>query len=97
MLLAATLLRVDSRSIRSAAFGMVLVTLFAVATALLIGPVLISLLGSRVAPAGRHAAQTRAARGWQRWARHVTRHAPVWLIASAVVMGGLALPRIKLP
>jgi RND superfamily putative drug exporter len=63
---------------------------------LLVGPVLISLLGSRVAPARRHAAQTRAARGWQRWARHVTRHAPVWLIASAVVMVGLALPSTKL-
>jgi RND superfamily putative drug exporter len=96
LLAESTLLLVDSRSIRSAAFGMVMVTLFAVGTALLIGPVLISLLGSRVAPAGRHAAQTRAARGWQRWARHVTRHAPVWLVASAVVMVGLALPSTKL-
>jgi uncharacterized membrane protein YdfJ with MMPL/SSD domain len=96
MLAESTLLLVDSRSIRSAAFGMVMVTLFAVCTALLIGPVLISLLGSRVAPARRHAAQTRAARGWQRWARHVTSHAPVWLIASTVVMVGLALPSTKL-
>jgi uncharacterized membrane protein YdfJ with MMPL/SSD domain len=96
LLAESTLLLVDSRSIRSAAFGMVMVTLFAVGTALLVGPVLISLLGTRVAPARRHAAQTRAARGWQRWARHVTRHAPVWLIASAIVMVGLALPSIKL-
>ncbi|HEV2254900.1 MAG TPA: MMPL family transporter [Streptosporangiaceae bacterium] len=96
LLAESTLLLVDSRSIRSAAFGMVMVTLFALGTALLVGPVLISLLGTRVAPARRHAAQTRAARGWQRWARHVTRHAPVWLIASVVVMVGLALPSIKL-
>src|ERR1700686_1272185 len=96
LLAESTLLLVDSRSIRSAAFGMVMVTLVALCTALLVGPVLISLLGSRVAPARRHAAQTRAARGWQRWARHVTRHAPVWLIASAVVMVGLALPSTKL-
>jgi uncharacterized membrane protein YdfJ with MMPL/SSD domain len=96
LLAESTLLLVDSRSIRSAAFGMVVVTLFAVGTALLIAPVLISMLGRRVAPARRHAAQTRAARGWQRWARHVTRHAPVWLIASAVVMVGLALPSTKL-
>jgi uncharacterized membrane protein YdfJ with MMPL/SSD domain len=96
LLAESTLLLVDSRSIRSAAFGMVVVTLFAVATALVIGPVLISLLGRRVAPARRHAAQTRAARGWQRWARHVTRHGPVWLIASAVVMVGLALPSTRL-
>src|SRR6516164_7521485 len=96
LLAESTLLLVDSRSIRSAAFGMVMVTLFAVCTALLIGAVLISLLGSRVAPARRHAAQTRAARGWQRWARHVTSHAPAWLIASAVVMVGLALPSAKL-
>jgi len=96
LLAESTLLLVDSRAIQSAAFGMVVVTLFAVATALLVGPVLISLLGSRVAPARRHAAQTRAARGWQRWARHVTRHGPAWLIAGAVVMVGLALPSIKL-
>jgi RND superfamily putative drug exporter len=96
LLAESTLLLVDSRAIRSAAFAMVVVTLFAVSTALIVGPVLISLLGSRVAPARRHAAQTRAARGWQRWARHVTSHGPAWLIASAVVMVGLALPVIKL-
>jgi uncharacterized membrane protein YdfJ with MMPL/SSD domain len=96
LLAESTLLLVDSRAIRSAAFGMVVVTLFAVGTALLVGPVLISVLGSRVAPARRHAAQSRAARGWQRWARHVTRHGPAWLIASAVVLVGLALPSIKL-
>ena len=96
LLAESTLLLVDSRAIRSAAFGMVVVTLFALCTALLVGPVLISLLGTRVAPGQRHAAQTRAARGWQRWARHVTRHGPAWLIASALVMVGLALPVIKL-
>jgi uncharacterized membrane protein YdfJ with MMPL/SSD domain len=96
LLAESTLLLVDSRAIRSAALGMVMVTLVAVATALLVGPVLICVLGSRVAPARRHAAQTRAARGWQRWARHVTRHGPVWLIASALVMVGLALPSTRL-
>ena len=96
LLAESTLLLVDSRSIRSAAFGMVMVTLFAVVTALVVAPVLISLLGRRMAPARRHAAQTRAARGWQRWARHVTRHGPVWLIASAVLLVGLALPASKL-
>jgi uncharacterized membrane protein YdfJ with MMPL/SSD domain len=96
LLAESTLLLVDSRSVRSAAFGMVVVTLSAVGTALLAGPVLISLLGRRVAPARRHAAPTRVARGWQRWARHVTRHAPVWLIAGVVVMAGLALPSTRL-
>jgi uncharacterized membrane protein YdfJ with MMPL/SSD domain len=90
------LLVVDSRAIRSAAFGMAMVTLFALGTALFIGPVLISLLGVRVAPAQRHAAQTRASGGWHRWARHVTRHAPFWLLASTVLMVGLALPTTKL-
>jgi uncharacterized membrane protein YdfJ with MMPL/SSD domain len=96
LLAESTLLLVDSRAIRSAAFGMMVVTLFAIGAALLVGPVLISLLGSRVAPARRHAAQSRAARGWQRWARHVTRHGPAWLIASAVVLVGLALPITRL-
>lgn len=96
LLAESTLLMVDSRSIRSAAFGTVMVTLFAVVTALIVGPVLICMLGSRMAPARRHAAQTRTARGWQRWARHVTRHAPLWLVAGAVVMVGLALPSTRL-
>lgn len=96
LLAESTLLLVDSRAIRTAAFAMVMVTLCAVGTALLAGPVLIGVLGRRVAPARRHAAQTRASRGWQRWARHVTRHGPAWLVASAVVMAGLALPGTRL-
>ena len=91
-----TLFLVDSRSMRSAAFGMVMVTIFALATALIVGPVLISMLGSRIAPARRHAAESSASKGWHRWARHVTKRAPIWLIASAVVMVALALPSTKL-
>ena len=83
----ATLLLVDSRSIRSAAFGMVMVTLFAMATALLVAPVLISVLGSRIAPARLHATESSASRGWHRWARHVTRRAPIWLIAGGADAG----------
>jgi len=96
LLAEATLLLVDSRSIRSAAFGMVMVTLAAVFTALVVAPVLISLLGSRLAPARRHAAQTRASNGWTSWARQVTRHAPIWLVAGAVLMLALALPSSRL-
>jgi len=96
LLAEATLLLVDSRSIRSAAFGMVMVTLAAVFTALVVAPVLISLLGTRLAPARRHAAETRASNGWTRWARQVTRHAPIWLVASAVLMLALAIPSARL-
>jgi RND superfamily putative drug exporter len=96
LLAEATLLLVDSRSIRSAAFGMVMVTTFAVATALTVAPVLISLLGERIAPARKHSAQTGASRGWHRWAVHVTRRAPIWLVASAIVMVALALPSLHL-
>ena len=91
-----TLFLVDSRSMRSAAFGMVMVTIFALGTALIVGPVLISMLGTRIAPARRHAAESSASKGWHRWARHVTKRAPIWLIASAVVMVALALPSTKL-
>ena len=96
LLAEATLLLVDSRSIRSAAFGMVLVTLFAVGTALIVVPVLISLLGSRIAPARRHTADSTGSLRWQRWARHVTRRAPLWLVASAVLMLALAIPSTNL-
>ncbi|MCW2529947.1 MAG: family transporter [Pseudonocardiales bacterium] len=96
LLAESTLLIVDSRSIRSAAFGMVMVTLCAVLTALVVAPVLISLLGKRIAPARRHAVTNRASNGWTRWAGHVTRHAPAWLIASAFLMIALALPASKL-
>jgi RND superfamily putative drug exporter len=96
LLAEATLLLVDSRSIRSAAFGMAMVTLFAVGTAVLVAPVLISVLGRRIARPRRHAADSTSARVWQRWARHVTRRAPVWLVASALLMVALALPSTKL-
>lgn len=96
LLAESTLLLVDSRSMRSAAFGMVMVTICALGTALVVGPVLISMLGTRIAPARRHAAESSASKSWHRWARHVTKRAPIWLIASAVVMVALALPSTKL-
>jgi uncharacterized membrane protein YdfJ with MMPL/SSD domain len=92
----ATLLLVDSRSIRSAAFGMVMVTLFAMLTALVGAPVLISLLGKRLAPSRRHASRSRSAGWWTAWARHVTRRAPLWLVGSAVLMLALAVPSVHL-
>ena len=96
LLAEATLFLVDSRSIRSAAFGMVLVTLAAVGTALIVAPVLISLLGKRIAPSRTHAAESAASRGWRWWAHQVTGHAPLWLVAGAVLMLGLAVPSVKL-
>jgi RND superfamily putative drug exporter len=96
LLAEATLLFVDSRSIRSAAFGMATVTLFAVGTAVLVAPVLISLLGDRVARPRRHAATSMSARVWRRWAVQVTRRAPLWLVAGALLMLALALPSTRL-
>lgn len=97
LLAEATLLLVDSRSIRSAAFGMAMVTLFAVGTAVLVVPVLISLLGNRIARPRRHAAPSTSARVWQRWAGHVTRRAPLWLVAGALLLLALAVPSTRLP
>jgi uncharacterized membrane protein YdfJ with MMPL/SSD domain len=92
----ATLLLVDSRSIRSAAFGMVMVTLFAMLTALIVAPVLISLLGQRVLRSRRrtrHAADTAAHAGWwERWARRVTRRPVPWLVGSATLLIALSVP-----
>jgi len=96
LLAEATLLLVDSRSIRSAAFGMVMVTLLAVGTAVVVAPVLISLLGHRIAATSRHRAASTSSRAWFRWARHVTRRAPAWLVASVLLMLALAIPVTKL-
>lgn len=91
-----TLLLVDSRSIRSAAFGMMTVTLFAVVAALTVAPVLFSLLGNTLATGRRHGTVARSSRGWQRWARQVTGRAPAWLIAGATMMMLLAVPSVRL-
>ena len=96
LLAEATLLLVDSRSIRSAAFGMVMVTLFAVGTAVVVAPVLMSLFGNRITKTRRHRAASASSRAWYRWARQVTRRAPAWLVASVLLMLALAVPVTKL-
>jgi uncharacterized membrane protein YdfJ with MMPL/SSD domain len=97
LLAEATLLLVDSRSIRSAAFGMVMVTIFAVATALVVAPVLISLLSRRMAAPRLHAAEGASTAGWRSWAMRVTgRRAPVWLLAGVALMAALAVPTLHM-
>jgi len=96
LLAESTLLLVDSRSIRSAAFGMVMVTIFAVATALVVAPVLISLFSRRVAQPRLHAAEGASTAGWRSWARRVTGRGPIWLLASVGVMVALAAPSFDL-
>jgi uncharacterized membrane protein YdfJ with MMPL/SSD domain len=96
LLAESTLLLVDSRSIRSAAFGMVMVTIFAGATALIVAPVLISLLSRRIAQTRLHATEGASTAGWRRWARRVTSKGPIWLLASVGVMVALALPSLNL-
>ena len=91
----ATLLLVDARAIRSAAVGMMLVTFFATASAIVLGPVVFSLMGKRLVRASfRRGATAPAAEspGWTRWATRVTGRAPLWLALSAVVMVALAIP-----
>src|SRR4051794_2653082 len=92
----ATLLLVDSRSIRSAAFGMVMVTIFAVATALVVAPVLISLVSRRVAPPRQHVTEGASTAGWRRWGTHVTGKGPIWLLAGIGVLLVLAAPTLGL-
>ena len=87
----ATLLLVDSRSIRSAAFGMVMVTVFAVLTALVVAPVVISLLGERVTRS-RRPHPVDGSPQWRRWAGLMTRRGPLWLVLGTVVMVALAVP-----
>ena len=96
LLAEATLLLVDSRSIRSAAFGMVMVTIFAVTTALVVAPVLISLFSRRVSPPRRHVTEGASTAGWRGWATHVTGRGAIWLLAGIGVMVALAVPSLGL-
>ncbi|HEX2126175.1 MAG TPA: MMPL family transporter [Thermoleophilaceae bacterium] len=91
----ATLLLVDARAIRSAAVGMMLVTFFATASAIVLGPVVFSLMGRRLVRASFRraaAAPTAESPRWTRWATRVVGRAPLWLALSAVVMVALAIP-----
>lgn len=91
-----SLLLVDSRSVRSAGFGMVMVTVFAVLTAIVVMPVVISVLGKKVAGFGRHSLIKQTGRGWQRWARAVTHRAPPWLIGTFALLIALGIPALDL-
>ena len=81
---------VDARAIRSAALGMMLVTLFAMVAAVVITPIAFLLLGRRLMPRGEQRAAGPSR--WVRWGRTVTGRAPLLLTVSALVMIALALP-----
>jgi RND superfamily putative drug exporter len=93
-----TLLLIDSRSVRSAAFGMVMVTFFAVLTTLSVAPTLFSLLGPRLIRSRLPGSNRDASHSgwWERWARRVTGKGPWWLAVSSVVVVALAVPAIRL-
>jgi uncharacterized membrane protein YdfJ with MMPL/SSD domain len=95
----ASLLLVDSRAIRSSALAMVLVTLFAVLTATIIGPILLYLLRHRLVRPARGKRRLDVgwsgrlgADWWERLARRVVDQAPVWLAVSLIAMVALAVP-----
>lgn len=91
----ATLLLVDARAMRSAAMGMMLVTFVATASAIVLGPVIFSLMGRRIVRASVRRAAAAPSAGsarWTRWATRVVRRAPLALALSAVVMVALAVP-----
>ncbi len=99
LLAEAALLIPDTRATRSAALGMMLVTFFAVASAVLLAPVVLSLLQRRLFRSPRQASSRSSASRpswWQRWAGRVTRRAPVWLAVSTLAMVALAIPTADL-
>lgn len=88
----ATLLVADTRATRTAALGMMLVTAFAVLSAVILAPILMTLLQRGLfAPTVRSRADF-AQGGWARWTRHVTRRAPVWFVVTTLAMVALAIP-----
>lgn len=104
----ATMLLVDSRAVRTAALGMILVTFSAIAAALVGAPIILRLLGHRILRrrdrARLHRAQWYADfrapeehRGfWARWGRLVTGRAPLWLAGAIVLLLAFGAPVLKL-
>ncbi|MDP8942504.1 MAG: MMPL family transporter [Actinomycetota bacterium] len=94
----ATLLLPDTRATRSAALGMMLVTIFAVASAVVVAPVIMSLLQRRLfRPGARGGSASGSGRKWwERWAHRVTRRPLAWLAASTLAMVALAVPVLDL-
>jgi RND superfamily putative drug exporter len=92
----ATLLIPDTRATRTAALGMMLVTGFAVVSAVILAPVIMSLLKRRLFPPSLQYSMRYTPSRWQRWARHVTRRAPAWLAATTLAMVMLTIPVLDL-
>jgi RND superfamily putative drug exporter len=105
MLAESTLFLVHSRSIRSAALGMVVVTASALVAALTIVPVSFELFGPRLlrsplrlsSVAHRRRVANASGSGWGRWAAYVTRRAPLMLAGGLALLAVLAIPSAHLP
>jgi uncharacterized membrane protein YdfJ with MMPL/SSD domain len=107
----ATMMLVDSRAIRTASAGLMLVTLFAIVAALIGVPVILKLLGLKVLSRKDRARLARAwaagltavadAEGgtdgfWGRWGRRVTGRAPLWLAGGTIALLALSVPVLHL-
>jgi RND superfamily putative drug exporter len=87
-----SLMLVDSRSVRSAAFGMVVVSACTAVSAFTIVPIGLLRLHHRLMPIRRHALTRRHGAGWARWGRWVTRRAPLCFVAGTVALLVLTVP-----
>jgi uncharacterized membrane protein YdfJ with MMPL/SSD domain len=98
-----TLLLVDSRSVRSAALGMVVVSAVAVLSSLVVVPVAFATLGDRLlgqrqvlATLRRLRSTPQATGSWRRWGTWVTKRAPLLLGGATIVLLALAVPTLHL-
>jgi RND superfamily putative drug exporter len=86
---------VDARFVHSVAIGGLLVVGCAVAMALTLLPILLVALGARLNWPYRTVAVTGDSAAWRGWARHVMRHAWLYLVAGLCILAALALPALR--
>ncbi|MFE2753658.1 MMPL family transporter [Actinosynnema sp. NPDC059335] len=102
----ATMFLVDSRAIRTAGLGMILVTVAAIVAALVGAPIVLRMLGLRVlrkkdrqrllASGGAVAVDAEVSGFWARWGKRVTDRPGRWLVGATVLMALFCVPALDL-
>ncbi|SDM30909.1 MMPL family transporter [Allokutzneria albata] len=106
MVAESTMFLVDSRAIRTAALGMILVTFAAIVAALVGAPIVLRMLGYRILRRGERKLLgkgrlsdpdgTEHSGFWERWGVRVTRRPVLWLATGTVVLGVFCVPALDL-